>query len=66
MICEPYVRDFDILIVTADESPTGEELRYVVENKQDSKIQGTLVSQRFKIKQLEKADERYKIPYVTE
>lgn len=65
MIWEPYVRDFDILIVPATESPTGEELRYIIENKQDSKIQRTLVSQRFQIKQLEISDERYRIPYVT-
>jgi hypothetical protein len=66
MIWEPYVKDWNILIIPSEESPTGEELRYIIENKQDSKVQGSLVSQRFKIKQLEKADDRYKIPYITE
>lgn len=66
MIWEPYVKNFDILIVPEEESPTGKELRYIIENKQDSKIQGVLVSQRFKIKELELSDERYKIPYITE
>ena len=66
MIWEPYVKDWNILIIPSEESPTGEELRYIIENKQDSKVQGSLVSQRFKIKQLEKTDDRYKIPYITE
>ncbi|MFA5397138.1 MAG: hypothetical protein WC346_14105 [Methanogenium sp.] len=66
MICEPYVKDWNILIIPSEESPTGEELRYIIENKQDSMVQGSLVSQRFKIKQLEKTDDRYKIPYITE
>ena len=66
MIWEPYVKDWNILIIPSEESPTGEELRYIIENKQDSKVQGSLVSQRFKIKQLERGDDRYKIPYITE
>ena len=66
MIWEPYVRDWDILIIPEEESPTGRELRFVIENKQDSKIQGELVSQRFKIKLLEESDDRYKISYIKE
>lgn len=66
MIWEPYVKDWNILIIPVEESPTGEELRYIIENKQDSVIQGSLISQRFKIKQLDKNDDRYKIPYITE
>ena len=66
MIWEPYIRDWDILVIPEEESPTGRELRFIVENKQDSKIQGQLVSQRFKIKLLEESDDRYKIPYIKE
>lgn len=65
MIWEPYVRDFDILVVPASESPNGRELRFQIENKQDSRIQGQLVSQRFQIKLLEENDSRYQINYVT-
>lgn len=61
----PYVKDFDILIVPASQSPNGEELRFQIENKQDSVIQEQLISQRFRIKQLEVNDERYNIEYIT-
>lgn len=65
MIWEPYVKDFDLLIVPLSESPNERELRFQIENKQDSRIQGQLVSQRFQIKLLEESDSRYQINYVT-
>lgn len=66
MIWEPYVYANDILIVPPEESPSGEELRFNITDKQDSRIQGHLVSQRFRIVLLEKNDSRYKIPYIVE
>jgi len=61
----PYIRDFDILVVTAEDSPTGEEMRFEIVNKRDSIIQKTLVSQRFKLKYLEDTDLRYGVPFDT-
>jgi len=65
-IWTPYIRDFDILVVPADYSPTGEELRFEIVNKRDSIIQGTLVSQRFKLKFLENTDLRYGVTIYTD
>jgi len=62
----PYIRDFDILVVVAEDSPTGEEMRFEIVNKRDSVIQKTLVSQRFKLKYLESTDLRYGVPLDTE
>lgn len=66
MIWEPYVRDFDILVIPSSESPTGVEMRFEVVNKRDSIIQRNLVSQRFKLKYLELSDERYDLPIDTD
>jgi hypothetical protein len=65
MIWEPYVYANDILIVPADQSPNGRELRFNITDKQDSRIQGVAVSQRFRIVLIEATDPRYKIPYIT-
>jgi len=59
----PYLNDFDILILDAEESPDGEEHRYEIVNSTDSVIQRQLVSQRFKLNLLEKSDTRYQIPF---
>ena len=61
MIWAPYVKDFDILVVPADNSPSGEEMRFEIVNKRDSVIQNSLTSQRFKLKYLEPTDDRYGI-----
>lgn len=65
MIWTPYVRDFDVLIVPADQAINGLEERYEIINKRDSVIQGRLITQRFKLKLLERSDPRYTIPYST-
>lgn len=65
MIWKPYVRDFDILIIPEEYSFTGKEERFEIVEKQDSVIQGSLVSQRFKLKHIEYLDKRYQIPYIT-
>lgn len=65
MIWTPYVRDFDILVISPVDSPTGEEMRFEIVNKRDSVIQRNLVSQRFKIKYIESTDARYSIPVYT-
>lgn len=57
----PYVKDFDLLVIDASDSPTGEELRFEIQDKQDSVIQKTLISQRFKVKLLEREDKRYQL-----
>jgi hypothetical protein len=62
-LAEPYFRNFDVFIVPADQSPTNQELRFQVQDKQDSIIQGTFVSQRFKVKLLNTTDPIYKISY---
>jgi hypothetical protein len=64
MAWTPYVNDFDILILAAEDSPDGEEHRYEIVNSTDSIIQRQLVSQRFKLNLLEASDDRYNIPYV--
>ncbi len=61
MIWAPYVKDFDILVIAAGDSSTGEEMRFEVVNKRDSIIQSNLVSQRFKLKYIENTDERYEV-----
>lgn len=65
MIWKPYARDFDILIIAEEHSFTGKEERFEIVEKQDSVIQGSLVSQRFKLKHIEYTDKRYQIPYLT-
>lgn len=65
MTADPLVNDFDMLVITAERSPFGVEKRMEIVNKQDSIIQGRLVSQRFNVKLLEESDPRYKIPVVT-
>jgi hypothetical protein len=64
MAWTPYVNDFDILILAAEDSPDGLEYRYEIVNSTDSIIQRQLVSQRFKLNLLEFSDDRYKIPYI--
>ena len=64
MIWTPYVNDFDVLILDADDSPDGVEHRYEIVNSTDSVIQRQLVSQRFRLNLLEKADERYTLPFI--
>lgn len=63
---EPYVMDGDIIVVPPEATALNRELRFEVVNKQDSWIQGTLISQRFKITLLEEDDTRYEIPYITD
>lgn len=65
MIWEPYVNDFDILVVPSSESESGREERYEILDKEDSKIQGQLVSQRFNVHLLEATDPRYQLVYST-
>ena len=60
---EPYLNNFDILIVPHWDSPINQELRFQVIDKQDSKIQGELVSQKFRVKLLTTTDKIYNIPY---
>jgi len=65
MIWEPYVKEQDVLIVPEEFSTTGKEERFEIVEKQDSVVQRTLVSQRFKLKHIEYTDLRYSIPYIT-
>jgi hypothetical protein len=65
MIWTPYVHTFDILVVTSVLNPTAQEQRFEIVNKQDSMMQGTLMSQRFKLNYIEPTDSRYNIPYAT-
>lgn len=65
MIWQPYVRDFDILIATPSQTTSGREERFEITDKRDSVIQGSLITQRFKLKYIEPTDARYNIPYVT-
>jgi len=64
MAWTPYVNDFDVLILDAEDSPDGIEYRYEIVNSTDSVIQRQLVSQRFKLNLLEKFDQRYDIPFI--
>jgi hypothetical protein len=65
MIWEPYVHDFDLLIVKAEDSTSGVKEIFEILNKQDSSIQKRLMSQRFDVKLLEPSDPRYQLPYIT-
>lgn len=65
MVGSPYVKDFDILVVPANPNLHRKEERFEILDKQDSVIQQTLISQRFKIKLLEPSDSRYQLPIVT-
>jgi hypothetical protein len=60
----PVVRDGDILILSPDQTVSGIEERYEINDMKYSIIQGSLVSQRFHVILLEETDLRYKIPYV--
>ena len=64
-IWAPYIRNFDLLILTADQAPSGVEERYDVINKKDSVMQHTLTSQRFHLKLINQTDTRYLLPYLT-
>ena len=64
MIWEPFVKEQDVIIIPQEFSFTGREERFEVVDKQNSVIQRVFVSQRFRLKHLEYADSRYKIPYV--
>jgi len=65
MIWEPYVADGDMIIVPSGSTASGREERYEIINKQDSLMQGQLVSQRFKLEFLEFSDVRYNIAIST-
>lgn len=65
MIWEPYVNDFDLVIVPASENPGGTALWFEIQEKRDSIIQRTLTSQRFKLKLLEDSDPRTQLTIVT-
>lgn len=62
----PIVGDGDVLIIPQDQTISGIEERYEINDVQYSIIQGSLVSQRFSVILLEETDLRYKIPYITE
>lgn len=63
-IWDPFLEDFDILIVLGVDSESGKDEIYEIQNKTDSWIQKVLVSQKFNIKLLERTDPRYKISYL--
>lgn len=63
MIWTPYVNDFDLLIVAAEDSWDGTEYRYEIVNSRDSIIQYQLTLQFFKLNLLEQTDDRYKLPF---
>jgi len=70
MIWTPFVRVYDVLVFPPDQAPHvsnyyDREERYEIINKEDSIIQGVLVSQRFGLRFLEFDDYRYNIPYRT-
>jgi len=64
-IWEPYLRDYDLLIVHENDSWQYKELRFEIVDKRDSYIQGVFCSQKFKVRLIEETDPRYLIPYVT-
>ncbi|MCK9428839.1 MAG: hypothetical protein M0R17_02360 [Candidatus Omnitrophica bacterium] len=64
-IWEPRLFNYDILVVTGDQTFSGEEERYEVTDKRDSRIQGTLITQRFKLRYIESSDPRYSIAVAT-
>ena len=64
MTSEPLVNDFDMLVIAAEDSPYGKEARFEIVDKNDSIIQGRLITQRFSVKRLEDSDPRYSIPIV--
>lgn len=61
----PVVDDGDIVVVPANQTVTGEEERFEINEVKRSIIQNALVSQRFHITLLERSDNRYTIPYIT-
>jgi len=65
MIWTPYVHDYDTLIIPVDQALSGTEERYEIVNKRDSIIQGSLITQRFKLRLIETSDPRYSITYTT-
>jgi len=62
MIWTPKVHDRDILVFPATYTYTGRNEIYEIMNLQDSIIQKTLITQRFKLKLLEYTDARYNLP----
>jgi hypothetical protein len=64
-IWTPRLFNYDILVVTGDQTFSGEEERYEVTDKRDSRIQGTLITQRFKLRYIESSDPRYSIAVAT-
>jgi hypothetical protein len=65
MVATPYVHDFDVVVIPSSATASGQEERYEIVNKKDSFIQGSLITQRFKLKYLERTDPRYNITIVT-
>ena len=65
MIWEPYVSDFDVLVISAHHTASKREERYEISDKRDSIIQGHLMSQRFHLHLLEFSDTRYNVPITT-
>jgi len=64
MTAEPLVNDFDMLVIAEENSPYGRESRFEIVDKNDSIIQGRLITQRFQVKLLEATDPRYSISIV--
>jgi hypothetical protein len=62
IIWEPKIYNYDIFVAFSDQTFSGEEERYEVVDKRDSYIQGSLITQRFKLRYIEKTDPRYNIP----
>ncbi len=62
MIWTPYVHNRDLLVFPAVYTYTGRNEIYEIMSKQDSIIQGQLITQRFKLKLLEYTDPRYNLP----
>lgn len=60
-IWEPKLHNYDIIVVTGDQTFSGEEERYEIVDKKDSRIQGSLITQRFKLRYIESTDPRYSI-----
>lgn len=62
---DPYIREFDLIIIPGALLATGVSEWYEVQEKRDSYIQQTLMSQRFKLKLLEASDPRTRLTIVT-
>ena len=57
----PYVHNRDVLVFPSQYTYTGKNEIYEIVNKQDSIIQGQLITQRFKLNLLEYTDPRYQL-----